>query len=425
MGQCTRVCPVQLDVHNEFDEMGQLRNVDCIKCGSCAWYCAQQILEFRAPNVNEHPNPRSSPNVPAPAKQDPDRSCAFLCGTSTMVKKSVAALQDASMLRENIIVENFAKQHSRKELAKMPPTGSLSKIGCAISSSTTPTDGGAEGATLSLYSRLRGNSLLQAPDSRIMRLIGKRSVLRAHNGAQAEVVRSKAKPYRCMAAVVSSDKEGGEALPKPPATAVRIVRESTSAVVALISLLLCILKESSAMMEKKGSTVHQIVPAAGLALVWAACAKPIGFVEGASGWAPNKLPGQRSASSLRGLRSQAPESGPTQGTRPGLALGFSGLGLAAVARAGALRSRHRSAKVSRRFFGNLFGPEEEVDPEDPGRVAVCKEYQTMSGDRVAAEQSDFGWAVVSQHDASEQDAYWLGTPPGPIKQDGLGLFGNS
>lgn len=97
-----------------------------------------------------------------------------------------------------------------------------------LSGSTTPTDGGAEGATLSLYSRLRGNSLLQAPDSRIMRLIGKRSVLRAHNGAQAEVVRSKAKPYRCMAAVVSSDKEGGEALPKPPATAVRIVRESTS-----------------------------------------------------------------------------------------------------------------------------------------------------------------------------------------------------
>ncbi|CAE7797011.1 unnamed protein product, partial [Symbiodinium microadriaticum] len=68
-GQCTRVCPMQLDVHNEFDEMGQLRNVDCIKCGSCVWYCAQQILEFRAPNVNEHPNPRSSPNVPAPAKQ--------------------------------------------------------------------------------------------------------------------------------------------------------------------------------------------------------------------------------------------------------------------------------------------------------------------------------------------------------------------
>ena len=31
MGQCTRVCPVQPDVHNEFDEMGQLRNVDCIK----------------------------------------------------------------------------------------------------------------------------------------------------------------------------------------------------------------------------------------------------------------------------------------------------------------------------------------------------------------------------------------------------------
>ena len=68
-GQCTRVCPMQLDVHNEFDEKGQLRNVDCIKCGSCVWYCAQQILEFRAPGFNEHPNPRDSMNAPAPAKQ--------------------------------------------------------------------------------------------------------------------------------------------------------------------------------------------------------------------------------------------------------------------------------------------------------------------------------------------------------------------
>lgn len=60
---------MQLDVHNEFDEKGQLRNVDCIKCGSCVWYCAQQILEFRAPGFNEHPNPRDSMNAPAPAKQ--------------------------------------------------------------------------------------------------------------------------------------------------------------------------------------------------------------------------------------------------------------------------------------------------------------------------------------------------------------------
>ncbi|CAE6936469.1 unnamed protein product, partial [Symbiodinium sp. CCMP2456] len=170
-------------------------------------------------------------------------------------------------------------------------------------------------------------------------------------------------------------------------------------------------------MEKRRLTAQQVVPAAGLALVWAAGAKPSGFVEAASGWAPTKLPGHSAAAPLRGLRPQTPGSGATQSTRAGFTVGFSGLLAAALARAAVSRSRqHRGARVSRRFFGNLFGPEEEVDPEDPGRVAVCKEYQTMSGDRVAAEQSDFGWAVVSQHDASEQDDYWLGTPPGPIKQ---------
>lgn len=28
---------------------------------------------------------------------------------------------------------------------------------------------------------------------------------------------------------------------------------------------------------------------------------------------------------------------------------------------------------------NLFGPEEVIDPADPGRVGVCKEYQSMPG----------------------------------------------
>ena len=81
------------------------------------------------------------------------------------------------------------------------------------------------------------------------------------------------------------------------------------------------------------------------------------------------------------------------------------------------KARWRRQQVKRRFFGDLFGPEEVVDPEDPGRVGVCKEYQSMPGTLVASEESEFGYAVVSRHDASEQDEYWMGSPPGPITQE--------
>eukprot|EP00931_Biecheleriopsis_adriatica_P101639 TRINITY_DN76736_c0_g1_i1.p1 TRINITY_DN76736_c0_g1~~TRINITY_DN76736_c0_g1_i1.p1 ORF type:complete len:517 (-),score=108.60 TRINITY_DN76736_c0_g1_i1:35-1558(-) len=88
-------------------------------------------------------------------------------------------------------------------------------------------------------------------------------------------------------------------------------------------------------------------------------------------------------------------------------------------RSGRKRHRHASKapgqKVRMHFF-NFGGPEEEVDPEDPGRVAVCKEYQNSSGSFVCAERSDFGWAVVSEHDASEQDGYWPGGSEGDVKQ---------
>jgi len=109
--------------------------------------------------------------------------------------------------------------------ADAPPRG----LTC-LSGSTTPTDCGAEGGTLSLYSRLRGNSLLQAPDSRIMRLIGKRSVLRAQNGAPAvEVGRSKPKPCRYVAAVANTEKEGTASSPTPTTAPVRIVRDPAMA----------------------------------------------------------------------------------------------------------------------------------------------------------------------------------------------------
>lgn len=54
-------------------------------------------------------------------------------------------------------------------------------LGSSVSGSTTPTDGG-EGIPFTLLSRLRNNPVLQVQDSRIMRLIGKRSVLKAQNG---------------------------------------------------------------------------------------------------------------------------------------------------------------------------------------------------------------------------------------------------
>ncbi|CAJ1345736.1 unnamed protein product [Effrenium voratum] len=88
-----------------------------------------------------------------------------------------------------------------------------------LSGSTTPTDGG-EGVPHTLLSRLRENPVLQVQDSRIMRMIGKRSVLKHHindingmngtngincaNGIHAingssenTVARSKGRAFRC------------------------------------------------------------------------------------------------------------------------------------------------------------------------------------------------------------------------------------
>lgn len=56
--------------------------------------------------------------------------------------------------------------------------------GASVSGSTTPTDGG-EGVPFTLLSRLRNNPVLQVQDSRIMRLIGKRSVLKSNGEIQS------------------------------------------------------------------------------------------------------------------------------------------------------------------------------------------------------------------------------------------------
>eukprot|EP00929_Paragymnodinium_shiwhaense_P004947 TRINITY_DN10626_c0_g1_i2.p1 TRINITY_DN10626_c0_g1~~TRINITY_DN10626_c0_g1_i2.p1 ORF type:complete len:562 (+),score=151.68 TRINITY_DN10626_c0_g1_i2:74-1687(+) len=103
----------------------------------------------------------------------------------------------------------------------------------------------------------------------------------------------------------------------------------------------------------------------------------------------------------------------------GAAVGCAG---AATALQKLRKSRRRQAArspklVARRFF-NFGAPEPEVDPEDPGRQAMCSEYQNMPGTLVAAEESEFGVAVVSRHDASEQDGYWPGGEgPGDVKQE--------
>ena len=36
----------------------------------------------------------------------------------------------------------------------------------------------------------------------------------------------------------------------------------------------------------------------------------------------------------------------------------------------------------------------------------------------ASQESEFGWAVVTRHNASEQDGFWPGgSAPGEVKQD--------
>eukprot|EP00931_Biecheleriopsis_adriatica_P019414 TRINITY_DN13235_c0_g1_i1.p1 TRINITY_DN13235_c0_g1~~TRINITY_DN13235_c0_g1_i1.p1 ORF type:complete len:809 (+),score=181.58 TRINITY_DN13235_c0_g1_i1:149-2575(+) len=67
----------------------------------------------------------------------------------------------------------------------------------SLSGTTTPTEGGADASSVSMVTRQRGSNGAQAPDSRIMRLIGKRSVLRTSNGAPGpEVGRQRGKQQR-------------------------------------------------------------------------------------------------------------------------------------------------------------------------------------------------------------------------------------
>lgn len=106
---------------------------------------------------------------------------------------------------------------------------------------------------------------------------------------------------------------------------------------------------------------------------------------------------------------------PQRSARCGRRAGIPSSGLLAAPLALAPVARRR--RVVRHFFGNLFGPEEVLDPRDPGRVEVCKEYQARAGGAVAAEASDFGWATVSRHDCSEQDGYWKGSAEGEVTQE--------
>ncbi|CAK8987770.1 eEF1A lysine and N-terminal methyltransferase (eEF1A-KNMT) (Methyltransferase-like protein 13) [Includes: eEF1A lysine methyltransferase [Durusdinium trenchii] len=124
----------------------------------------------------------------------------------------------------------------------------------------------------------------------------------------------------------------------------------------------------------------------------------------ASGWSPDDH---------RGAVHRTASLSPTSA-----ALVASGLVLGSRGRARRQRTVARQPnRTTRQFFGNLFGPEEVIDPDDPGRVGVCKEYQSMPGTVVAAEESEFGWAVVSKHEASEQDGHWIGEAPGEVSQE--------
>lgn len=45
-GKCSRVCPMQLRPHLEFDENNQFSNEDCIKCSTCIVNCPAKILSL-------------------------------------------------------------------------------------------------------------------------------------------------------------------------------------------------------------------------------------------------------------------------------------------------------------------------------------------------------------------------------------------
>lgn len=46
-GLCHKVCPMQIDVNNSFDENNQISDIDCIKCSTCIVNCPMKILSMK------------------------------------------------------------------------------------------------------------------------------------------------------------------------------------------------------------------------------------------------------------------------------------------------------------------------------------------------------------------------------------------
>lgn len=46
-GKCSRVCPFQLEPHNEFSDKNQFDDINCIKCGTCVKNCPAGILSLK------------------------------------------------------------------------------------------------------------------------------------------------------------------------------------------------------------------------------------------------------------------------------------------------------------------------------------------------------------------------------------------
>lgn len=104
-------------------------------------------------------------------------------------------------------------------VVRAPPEAAHPRPMASVSGSTTPTDGG-EGVPFTLLSRLRNNPVLQVQDSRIMRLIGKRSVLKS-NG---EIQSVRARPSLCGSRQSPADLQATSEHAEPQENA-RLVRD--------------------------------------------------------------------------------------------------------------------------------------------------------------------------------------------------------
>ncbi len=46
-GKCSRVCPIQIRPHENFDSIGQFTDPNCIKCSTCIHNCPLDLLEWK------------------------------------------------------------------------------------------------------------------------------------------------------------------------------------------------------------------------------------------------------------------------------------------------------------------------------------------------------------------------------------------